>query len=454
MRGFERGSLGGIALIKNMFATLVLEPILRPIFMPVANTMTGFSANLMTGASNLYSRAFNRTPSYNSVMDWGSAAGWGTAAAGSGAAATGAASWLPYVGWAMAAAMVANDMQDKQRRAQYDFLGPLGESVFGKSYNQSLNPVGSWLRGQISKGDMMTAMIAPGIIRVRGDTRRSGTFGGALGTPTLFDTQWFDEATAGGIGTYAQRISMQEHNLMRNLQLSPEQIARVNTALPIGVYDFGAERTPWEQSQAFERISADRIAAISQTLGRSIEELTSIMEMSAEQWQAMIGDLREQLRAGELELARAARALPAQLGIPGLQGWMNTLAVSDYNLPEDRVTNALSLFRSARDRALGGDLGAVFELPNLATSALGIGRDAYASGQVFQDLRAEIEAGMSAAFEHQQRIQLEITRDIPATIFETSNNEVEELRRGFRSMVEKLDEVQTELRRMRNEQAA
>lgn len=386
----------------------------------------------------------------DSGMDFGGP-GVGFGAAGAAAGAAGAASWIPYVGWAIAAASIAaKAKQDEQYRASLDFLGPYGEKAFGRDRNAQLNPFGAYLRGQMG-GKEALVRGAGGLFLVpfKGDTRRSGFFGGGLGQAALGDNRWFSGDVAEGAIAMAAQINVGEQRLLQ--RLTPEQIARVNaTGLGGREYDFGMERTSWEESEAFANIQAERLTAISAALGKSIEDLTAIMSMSAEEFDKAVADLEMQRGSARWNLRQFAEGgLPGRLGITGLEAFQGSLAVSPTLSPLDRLSGARGQYQSVLERALSGDLDAVREFPGVAQQLIGIGRDVYASGGDFQSIFSEVNSTLAEVLERQRNLQADITRDIPTTILEASNNEVEELKRQTKALVEALGRIETEIGRLR-----
>jgi hypothetical protein len=159
----------------------------------------------------------------------------------------------------------------------------------------------------------------------------------------------------------------------------------------------------------------------------------------------------ESTRYGVADFAR--NALPERLGITGLEAFGRSMAVSDTLSPLDRLSGARSQYADTLSAALGGDLDAARAFPGMAQQLLGIGRDVYASGGDYQNLFREVNASLSEVLERQRALAADITKDIPTTILETSNNEIAEVRRQTAALLEGLAKVEGELRRFRNEAA-
>lgn len=277
---------------------------------------------------------------------------------------------------------------------------------------------------------------------------------GEGGNYPWMDNRWFSGSMASSQAAYQQATVTHEQNLIRNMQLTPDQIARVNAALsgPNSTrYDFGPEHTPWEQSQAFTQIRADRVSAIASALGRSVEQLTKIMVLSAEQFAAVEKQLQNQLADVTESFGGFIRALPSRLGITSLKDAQSALATSDYVSPLERVAGARDLFSSTLARARGGELEAVNSLPQVVQEALGIYRDTYASGPQFQEFFAEANSALADVLERQEGVRLDILKDVPATIMQSSKDEIAELKRQTEQLLTALEAVQTEIRSMRAE---
>jgi hypothetical protein len=175
------------------------------------------------------------------------------------------------------------------------------------------------------------------------------------------------------------------------------------------------------------------------------------MSMSTEQWQQSIRQMEEAAQASRDTLAGAVRGLPGQLGISSLEGFQRSLAMSEANGPLDRLGAARGFYDATLARARGGDLSAVQEFGSNAQALLGIGRDVYASGEGYQALSSEVHSALNELLGQQRGLEQEILKDVPLAIMQASNDQVAELRRGFASMVTRLEGMETELRRWRNE---
>jgi hypothetical protein len=456
MLGFRRGS-GGLAqsltgLIGNAIMTATLTPIATRIggaFSPLGQALAGQGGSWVNSAGNwLATSQFGQSMGWSTTTDE-----YNVGLAPTAGFMSGAAKAVPYVGMALA---VASMMRDRESRAQTDAMFREGEAHFGMTGDRraQFNPFGSWMAGDRSFGDMLQGMAAPGIFKTKGNAQRQGGITAAFGqSGTWRNEGWFADDMVPGLNSLVSSIASGEQNLIRNLGLTPEQIARTDAALGSANtrrYGFGMEHTDWTQSGAAEQIMADRMAAISQALGKSIEDLTRIMSTSTEEWQRAMRDMEAAVQGARDSLSGSVRGLPGQLGIASLEGFERSLAMAEWNAPTDRLASARGFYETTLARARGGDLSAVMDFGSSAQNLLGIGRETYASGGGFQDILGEVKGALAELDAQQRSIQADILRSVPVAIMEASNDQVAELKRGFASTVAKLGEMEAELRRWRN----
>lgn len=267
MRGFESGKSFGENLrdtLENLFATMVLRPVIQAAVQPLAGGITnalgfggGGSGNLLSAGNTLMnfgsSLSVGSLAAANAVgavggdalgtLIAGNATNWGVSAAGVGALEAGAASLgaaLPWIGGAIAVGSLL--MQDD---------GPAQR------------------RGNFRSGLGMSTGVGPG------DSNNA-----------IDLTEWFDGSSMNAsLNAFQKEMAARERRLIENLGLTAAQQNRASAAL-YGIgdrrYDFGMEGTDWRASSADEQIAADRLQAISDALGISIETLTEAMSDSAE----------------------------------------------------------------------------------------------------------------------------------------------------------------------------
>lgn len=439
MTGMRRGGGNLAQQLTRTFSDAIYTAMLTPVATAIARPFGQFGAALSGQGSFAWPAwaSFGGPSSGQQARYEEDAAGNVTVipASGGGGFASAAGYALPFIG---------AFTQYQQAGGSADPAGAkrnAGLAAAGAAIGSIWGPVGAGI-------GYMAGNLLGGLLGSDGPTTRTGVFGGPLGGAGLQRSNWFDYQTAGGVSTFAQALATQEQNLIRNLGISPEQVAGINARLPQREYGFGTEHTPFEQSGVLQAIAADRLQAISQVLGKSIEDLTRIMSLSAEQWESTVRVMRENLEAGERALAQHVRGLPGSLGITGLQGFIDSMATAEDQAPLARVDAGLSLYRRTRARALGGELGAVRELPGVAGDVLGIGREVYASGEGFQGLRSEIQLGLSEVLARQETLQLEIMQDVPLTIMQASQNEVDEIRKQTTALVTQLEALRRDFARL------
>jgi hypothetical protein len=241
-------------------------------------------------------------------------------------------------------------------------------------------------------------------------------------------------------------LAQREQNLIRNLGLSQEQITQITARTGGGRYDFA------NQQQAFQQAQMDRLTAASQVLGKSMEELTRVMEMTAEQWEEAQRQIRQTLEASatdiESNMREFAQSLPEALGITRLEEYQRSLAVSETLAPEMRLAAARSQYEETLGRALGGDVEAARAFPELAQQLLGIGRETYASGTEFQELFRQVNVSLNQVLDRQREQQADLMSGLQITMVELRVAWIEELRATKNALVKSLDDVKRELQKL------
>ncbi len=395
MRGFESGKSAAENFrdsLVNMFKTLVLEPTIRGVLQPVAQGMTGAAMsmfggsanassgsgmNLLSNGSSLYnllgggSNLVNSVAGGNSIFSGGAAAlaniGGGTMLAGAGAgtalageaaalgaaqiaggAGMGAMAAIPYVGWAIAAAMLISSLMEDDGPAQRGLL-----------YSANL-----------------------------GSTDRSSD--GYAGYP--WQTKWGSADMGPAQEAFATAMAEQERSIIGRLNLTPDKIDQVNAALagPNQTWvNAGEEWTPVESSGAFQQIAAARLQAIASVVGESVEELTETLSTSDKDWAIAMASLRESLASGLDPLGywtSKVQALRSELGVVAsgnmLDEWRSQfLGVMD-NLSPDQIDRwqelgkAIDLMGQARDEQMRIEKAAADQAARLAEEQQRAAQDA------------------------------------------------------------------------------
>lgn len=448
-----RGGQSGLEYLKAALRTAILTPVVQPIVRPVAGAVSsvvhGVSAGLFGGAPGYAGGMFGAGGGggLGGILNMGGIAGMGQLGADFGnffgsigsvteAGGTfglsdaiggfaGAHPWVPYLGAGMQ--LLSGDTRGAALSAGLTFaggalLGPLGA-------------VGGAVLGGLL-GGRKKRRPAPRLAMYQRGFGEQAAVGRSLNYATVQMQPHLDAFDAAG---YAQ-----EQNLIRNLGLSGADQARVNQALqPLAgkQYNYGLHGTDPRQSGAFEQIQADRLRAISETLGFSIENLTRAMSMSVEQWEAA----QHQLMRSASEFAAQVKS---SLGIDALERFSDSLATSPYASPLERVAAARAQVQTLYGRAAEGDTAASNALPQAFSTALQVGREVYASGPEFAALHADIERMASEHLSRQRGIADDILADIPATVIQAGNDTVAALKRLGETLGEQLAGMRLELRRI------
>jgi hypothetical protein len=468
LRGFENGSKRGWQVLKdtmvNMSKTLVLEPLLRPMLTPIANWMTGATA---TGGAGI------------NYGQYASAAGSaiGSYFRGDDAGVQGGA-----IDTANRDALEAGDYGHTdtsaitEQASGFSLFGiPIGaiigagisirsnESVKKKINKQvgeenriHLSPLGALALNEAPAGKIVQGQIDP--LHLTGwdweerDYHRMTTFAQAFGqakaTPSGPDSGAFDDAT---YGAFARSVAAGEQNLVSRRQLTPQEVQSLTTAmqqqLDTRIYRMGRYGDDWNSEGIGQQILADRMRVISDTLGESIEDLTLVMTQSAKEWAQTVEAVQVSRASMNIKLG----GLPGALGITTLEQYQHSLAVSEYSSPEDRLGAARTAFTSLQERARLGDISAIQALPQSAQELLGIGRDMYASGGGFQDLRRDVEGTIAEVLDQQRGTQREIMGDLVITIEEASQAQITVLRSEFGKVVAELVDLKAQMKKWRIE---
>jgi hypothetical protein len=156
----------------------------------------------------------------------------------------------------------------------------------------------------------------------------------------------------------------------------------------------------------------------------------------------------------EAQLRGTVRGLPQQLGISSLEAARMSLATAESQAPLERFAAARAFLGEGYARALGGDLAAVQAFPELLQSALGIGREVFASGPQFAELFREGNRMLNDLLAHQREIEADIVASVPATIRDAAADQIAEIRSQTKQLVEGLAQVKSEIQRLQTALAA
>lgn len=461
-RGFEAGKSFARnfrdALV-NMFKTTILRPVIQWVVSPITGAITGALgglgipglANAAPGAGGGFGQdligqgvsSLLGGSLFSSAGAYAGALGLSSAAAGSQAAllaaqtgvfgsaglaatassagagfASAALSALPYVGLALGAASL---------------LGAFGGSKGGPAHFTGLD-----VSGTASMSGLLGSQFT----------------GNSANSKQPFSWQSHDHGATAGINASIAGLFADMTKLAQTLGLDASRLS--NAQVPFSF------RTTAAGNKGLGPTTEEVIAAFQQNMGQisdalALELMPNLREFaqaneSATQTLVRLVTVQEQLRGREQQTLDAMRGyvtgLPDRLGITGLAGFRDSLAVSEFRSPLDRFGSARALLNENYGRAIGGDLAAVQAFPQLAQQLLGIGRDVYASGPQFAEVFVEVNRQLQDVLSQQQNLQTELLRDIDISLVQSAQDQLAEMRRTREVLVEELQNVRAELRRI------
>lgn len=153
------------------------------------------------------------------------------------------------------------------------------------------------------------------------------------------------------------------------------------------------------------------------------------------------------------------QAFLAKLGggsglMQSLQGYADSMQVSEYLAPMDRLAGAKALFQDSLTGARGGDADAIQALGGRASSLLQIGRDVYASGPEFQQLMKDVNREFGAVLADSQKKQSDLLAETPIAIKEASMAQVEAIQKQTAELVARFDALSADFNRFARAAAA
>jgi tape measure domain-containing protein len=119
---------------------------------------------------------------------------------------------------------------------------------------------------------------------------------------------------------------------------------------------------------------------------------------------------------------------------------------STVDSPKSTIDSLLTQFRSTYKNAANDDQTALANLPQLGQQLIQLAQQFGASGEFFTKIYQEVTRDLSSVMKTQTDRQTEILASIPDTIKFTSAEQLEVLKTGFNDMVEKLEQLRTDLR--------
>lgn len=456
LRGFENGL--GFARnfresLKNMFSTLVLRPLIQPIAQGGANVIGG-----LLGAIGI--------PGYANAGGIGGGIGQSLLTSGfqqyaspilnlgAGASFFGGMGATAGMGAAEAAAMIeAGTAGFAGMGMEAGALGIQAAGATGTALSAAMPYLGaallafSALRGNKGGPASYTGMTASG-------TASRSALDLALTAHSQNSQQQFswaheDNMVAPWLQYYLKDVFSGIEGAGSKLGLDTSRLDRARVPFSVNFAGTGS-------GQDKARQILEQLGGVSDALALELmPNLSAFAQANETATQTLLRlvQVQEQLRAAEQQakdqLAGAVRGLPGQLGITGLQGARDALSVSEYVSPLQRLSAARGLLDSTFQRGMSGDLTAVNAFPQLLQQALSVGRDVGASGPAFQELFLQGNKQLNDLLSKQQGIQAELLQGIDVSILEASRDQITELKRGFNAVVAQLENVSTELRRLK-----
>lgn len=456
LRGFESGkdfARNFRDTLVNMFKTLVLRPIIQWIISPISGAITatlgglgipgvasaagGGGGSLLNLGSNFLSSGIG-SAIFGSAGAYSTALGLGSSAVGSQAALLAAQTGVFGLSGLAATAGSAG-------AASAGFLSALGPIGLGVGALGLLGAFGSrgggpahWTGGEFI-----------------------GTAGAAGVEGTIFGTsanqkQKFRWEIPGRVELMLEPLNQAAAGAFEQMRRLGEMLGRDVSVLQgfraqISFQGLGARDTE-NTIDAFRANIGQITDQLAMQLMPNLRNFAQANETATQTLMRLV-QVQEQLRVSETQiggtLAGMTRGLPAQLGIPGLESARDALRVAEFHAPLERFASARELLGATYGRAIGGDLGAVQSFPQLLQQALTIGRDVFASGPQFQELFLEGNRQLQDVLGRQQALQTEILADVPVIIQQAAQDQIGELRRGFKAVVDELTAVKEQLRQLR-----
>lgn len=332
-------------------------------------------------------------------------------------------------------------------------LGTLG-TMFGGPIGGAIGSlVGGMFGGGSSGGPAsFTGLDVSGTVGAGGLTS-SRWLANSANSKQGFSWESFDHGATGGINALVRSAYADMAALADALGLEKSRLNNAAASFSFRVTEAGTGAGPTTQEviNAFGRNIGQLTDQLAYSLMPNLREFAQANE-TATQTLVRLVQVQEQLRQAESQmtgqLAGAVRGLPGQLGITSLEGTRNALAMSEYVSPIDRLSTARSLLTDTYNRGLAGDLTAVNSYGSQLQQALTLGREVGASGPAFQALFQEGNRQLNDLLARQQTVQQEILRDIDVSILQASQDQITELKKGFKAMTDGLAEVRAELRRI------
>jgi hypothetical protein len=460
-RGFEGGKSFARNFwdsMKNMAKTTILQPVVKFLVSPITSAVGGALGAILPGTAGASSHIMGGGIGGGIGQGLGGLGNLGSLFSGDGLSALAGIpnAMFQNAGVSMGSQFIADI-------GNFGFGAPVMGGVMNLLAGNVKGAVGSAALGTL--GTMFGGPIGGAIGSVVG-----GLFGGSKKTPAYF-TSADVSAVANAQGGYVSSATANSQKGDRwsfNYDLASviqgsirdlyKEIDTLGTRLGRDTSALWTSQIPFSFKAGGDMVGPTiegAVAGFQESLGQLSDQLvrTVVPNLSdfaqagesATQTLTRMIMMQEQAQA---QLTGAVRNLPGALGITSLEGTRNALAMSEYVSPIDRLSTARSLLTDTYNRGLAGDLTAVSSYGSQLQQALTLGREVGASGPAFQALFQEGNRQLNDLLARQQQIQTEMLQDIDVSILQASQDQIAELKRGFKAMVDALDALRGDVRRM------
>jgi hypothetical protein len=236
-----------------------------------------------------------------------------------------------------------------------------------------------------------------------GDTERSGNWKGGLGQPTKStDNHWFSGGEMGtSLDAFSQSLQSSEQSLISSLGLTADQIAKINTKLDAVAnkqYGFGMEHTDWTKSGAEQAITRDRLQAIADVLGESLNKMLTDSTFG-------MTKIRAEFAAAGKETPKILEAIAG-----GFDALNATTATTKAAL--DQFNDALTVTQYTMSDPLHAVMDQIAQNASGATGALQRNSDALMAMISAYDGSAAATKNLAAATQNQYAMELSLIGQI------------------------------------------
>lgn len=223
----------------------------------------------------------------------------------------------------------------------------------------------------------------------------------------------------------------------KQLGLNTSELAKTLAAVRVPI-DITKGKNEWMPPKVIAAANAAADALEKQFIPALLEAAEYVKQLGLREQELMTRDIPDLMRD-----------VHGKLGIDTLLEAQRGLRLAEFNAPLDRIAAVRAQLGETYTRGIGGDLGAVNAFPQMLQSALGIGRDVFASGSGFQEIFLEGNRMLNELLTRQRGLETDILADVPLTIKEASQDQLAALRAQTNAIVAELREVRAELVRLR-----